>query len=81
MVEARKVKITGDDAWAQLAGAGRIIVGRGRKQVHYDPAVDDREEILAACTGRTGNLRAPTVRVGDLLLVGFHEEMYADVFA
>jgi hypothetical protein len=30
--------------------------------------------------GATGNLRAPTIRVGNKLLVGFNEEVYGEVF-
>lgn len=30
--------------------------------------------------GPTGNLRAPTVRAGATLLVGFNEDAYVDVF-
>ena len=31
--------------------------------------------------GPTGNLRAPTVRAGATLVVGFNEDAYVDVFA
>jgi len=30
--------------------------------------------------GATGNLRAPTIRVGKKLLVGFNEDVYREVF-
>lgn len=42
----------------------------------WDPRVDSREEILADVMGRSGNLRAPTIRVGNVFLVGFNETMY-----
>ena len=35
------------------------------------------EETVAAMLGPTGDLRAPTVRSGKTLLVGFNEERYA----
>ncbi|MBD3866913.1 MAG: hypothetical protein IFK94_02220 [Acidobacteria bacterium] len=38
------------------------------------------EELLKHILGPTGNLRAPTIRKGKTLLVGFNEELYADVF-
>jgi hypothetical protein len=75
-VEARKEKIADNDAWELLAAAKEIVVGRGKKHQVFDPAKDDREEILQACLGRTGNLRAPTLRIGDRLVVGFNEAMY-----
>ena len=37
------------------------------------------EEILALLIGPTGNLRAPTARVGKTMLVGFNEEAYRTV--
>jgi hypothetical protein len=75
-VEARKQKIEGDDAWDLLSGAEKIVVGKGKKVVTLDPKKDDREEILKACLGRTGNLRAPTLKIGTMLVVGFNEDMY-----
>lgn len=35
---------------------------------------------MAAFLGPTGNLRAPTLVVGDSVLVGFNEGAYEDVF-
>ena len=75
-VEARKQKIEGDDAWAILAGADELIVGRGKKFQIFDPAKDDKEAILKVCLGRTGNLRAPTLKTGARVVVGFNDEMY-----
>ena len=77
-VEARKQKIEGDDAWDLLSGAETLVVGRGKKVVVYDPQKNDKEEILKICLGRTGNLRAPTLKMGKLVVVGFNEAMYAE---
>lgn len=35
------------------------------------------EELLAVLMGPTGNLRAPTARIGKTLLVGFNKDTYA----
>ncbi len=43
-----------------------------------DPPDDDT--LLAHILGPTGNLKAPTLRLGDTLLVGFSEEAYRQVF-
>lgn len=40
------------------------------------PPSDD--ELLAVLLGPTGNLRAPTLRVGSVLLVGYAEGAYAE---
>ncbi len=77
-VEARKRKIAGDDAWDLLASASEIVVGRGKKYQVLEPSAENREEIMKLCLGRTGNLRAPTLKIGDRLLVGFNEAMYSE---
>ena len=41
--------------------------------------MDDDETILALIIGPTGNLRAPTAKVGKTLLVGFNAEAYDEV--
>lgn len=38
------------------------------------------EDMLAVILGPTGNLRAPTIRIGKKLLVGFEAEMFAEFF-
>jgi len=45
----------------------------------YDPASADMDEVVQKSTGRTGNLRAPTLKVGNTLYVGFNEEMYSSL--
>jgi len=35
-----------------------------------------RQELLAALLGPSGNLRAPTMRAGKMLLVGFEPETF-----
>jgi hypothetical protein len=76
-VEARNQKVEGDDAWAILGTARELVVGRGKKFQVLDPAKDDKEAILKVCLGRTGNLRAPTLKMGDRVVVGFNDDMYA----
>lgn len=40
----------------------------------------DDETLQKLLLGPTGNLRAPVLRTGKTLLVGFHEETYQQVF-
>ena len=58
-----------------------IYVARGKRLVHVDVKASrpGRAELLALLLGPTGGLRAPTLRVGRTLLVGFAEEAYAKV--
>ena len=55
-----------------------IVVGKGKKVVTFDmkTAPPDDKALLAHLLGPTGNLRAPTIRRGTTLLVGFNDEAY-----
>jgi len=78
-VDASKQKI-GPDALASLFGqAGQIVVAKGKKLLTFDLAAAnlDQAELAAAVIGPSGNLRAPTLRVGTDWLVGFHQDTYA----
>lgn len=57
-------------------------MARGKKFVRIDLAKDPppATEIRKLVVGPSGNLRAPTLRCGKTLLVGFHEEMYREFF-
>lgn len=63
-----------------LAGASRILIGRGAKVEAFIPSDTTRAEILARGLGRSGTLRAPTLRIGSAYLVGYSEAMYRDFF-
>lgn len=80
-VDAKKVRMEGQAALAVLAGVRELIVARGKKVETFDlkTARPTDEELLAKLLGPTGNLRAPTARVGRRLLVGFNPEMYERV--
>jgi arsenate reductase-like glutaredoxin family protein len=62
--------------------AANIVVARRKNIVCFNMKKDtpDDDTLLAHLLGPTGNLRAPTVRVGDSLLVGFNEEAYQNLF-
>jgi len=51
-------------------------VASGKKTGEYTPCEANREELIKKATGRTGNLRAPTLRKGKVLYVGFNQGMY-----
>jgi hypothetical protein len=55
-----------------------VVVGRGKKVVVFDMKKDppDDDTLAAHLLGPTGFLRAPTVRRGKTLLVGFSEAAY-----
>ncbi len=78
-VDARKNPLKEQDALALAREVDEIFATKGKQVVHLDlkrqkPA---KSVVLALLLGPTGNLRAPTVRKGRTLLVGFDEETYA----
>lgn len=80
--DAKKTKYSGSDALAVARQASKVIAAKGKKITEFkaDAIRDEPDDLLAAITGPTGNLRAPAIRVGKTLLIGFNEEVYADVF-
>lgn len=54
---------------------------RGKQVIHLDLRREkpDTATLKALLLGPTGNLRAPTLRKGRTLLVGFDEAAYAEV--
>jgi hypothetical protein len=80
-VDARKDSRGRAEALALARSVRRVITGRGRNVVTFDMKKDppDEDTLAAAVLGPTGNLKAPTLRVGDTLLVGFNEEAYKRV--
>lgn len=76
-LEAREVvsaskKLSRKDAAEIVKSASRVIVAKG-KNVRTFKGGKAEKEIVDAMLGPTGNLRAPTVRAGKTVLVGFDE--------
>lgn len=55
-----------------------MIVAKG-KQVSEFPGGKASKDVIEAMLGPTGNLRAPTIRRGKTVLVGFNEELFERV--
>lgn len=62
--------------------AKKVISGRGKRIIAFDmqTAPPDDDTLAAAILGPTGNLKAPTLKIGDTLVVGFNEEAYKLLF-
>jgi hypothetical protein len=77
-VDAKKQTIKGDQALGVLAGVDELYAIKGKRVVHVDlrKGRPDRAVLLGLVLGPTGNLRAPTLRKGRTLLVGFDEATY-----
>ncbi|MGK0201366.1 MAG: hypothetical protein ACI89X_000938 [Planctomycetota bacterium] len=57
-------------------------VAKGKKVLTFEPKKDsfDNDEFQKVAIGPSGNLRAPTLRVGKTWFVGFSEEAYGEQF-
>jgi hypothetical protein len=61
--------------------ATRVVVAKGSKVIEFSPAGKAPKGIVDAMLGPTGNLRAPCLRVGKTVIVGFNPDAYRDVLA
>ena len=63
-----------------MESASLILTGKGKKRQEWNPDSDDKATILKDVIGPSGNLRAPTWRMGNEFIVGFNPELYEEVF-
>jgi hypothetical protein len=76
-VNAQQQRYGAADVHAVFAGARNVLVVKGKKSQRF-AAGDDG--LGTAALGPTGNLRAPTLRVGKQWIVGFQEQAWAELF-
>jgi len=76
--DAKKEKRGRDEALALARSVAKVVVGKGKKVVTFDMknAPPDDDTLAAQLLGPTGNLKAPTLQIGNTLVVGFNEEAY-----
>jgi hypothetical protein len=80
-VDAKKVRMGPERALALVKDVDELYVAKGAKVVHLNLTREkpDRATLLGLLLGPSGNLRAPTLRKGRTLLVGFDESTYKSV--
>ena len=69
-------KLGRKEAAALAKGAATVIVAKGKKLSEFKGGTAGKG-VVDAMLGPTGNLRAPTIRRGKTVLVGFNEEAFA----
>jgi len=80
ILDARKNRIEGQQAWDIVKEAKEISVAKGKKVVHFSQVKGEKEAVLKRVMGPSGNLRAPTLRINNQFVIGFNPEMYAEKF-
>jgi len=76
-VSANK-KLQTDDARDIAEASKKMVVMKGKKVTHFDVGASTSDEAVTAMLGATGNMRAPLLRIGTLVLVGYNDEVYAE---
>ena len=74
-------KLQANDAKLLLGSASRLVAMKGKKVSEFNLLDKVNKDSVNAMLGPTGNLRAPTIRVGSTYLVGFNEEIFSAEFA
>ena len=77
--DARKEKLEADAVWKLMGSAEQVVVAKGKSVKTFVPDEDNRESILKVVLGRSGSLRAPTVKAGNVFYVGYNDALYTDV--
>lgn len=78
-IDSTKQKIGPAEALRLLDGVKKLVcIIRGKNVFSYDLAKErpDDQTLVSQMIGPTGNLRAPAVRIGTTLIVGYKEDVY-----
>lgn len=81
MVEAKKKALRAEEALKLAQSVDEIYATKGSNRVYFNLKQEkpDQDQLLAAMLGPTGNLRAPILKKGRVLLVGFDQENYSKI--
>jgi arsenate reductase-like glutaredoxin family protein len=79
---AKKATIKATDALALARTVNDIYASKGKNVIHINMKKEqpDDETLAKLVVGPSGNLRAPALRKGKTLVVGFNQETYEKVF-
>ena len=79
MQTTTKEPLTGAAALSVLEGVTELFVAKGKNFLHFDLEAEPltQDELLDLVLGRSGKLRAPAIRTGNRLLVGYNRELLA----
>jgi hypothetical protein len=72
-------KLGKSDARAIAKDSSKVYVAKGKKLDVFDMKSATLSEVAEKMLGPTGNLRAPTMRVGKTTVVGFSDDAFETV--
>ena len=78
IVNAKKERFGLNKAIELTTAIKDLYVSKGKKVLHIDlsKSKPNKDELENLMLGPTGNLRAPTIKSGKTLIVGFNDEAY-----
>ena len=81
-IDARATALVEADALQLVSDVKDLYITRGTKVVHFDLTNErpDDAALLQMLIGRSGKLRAPTVKMGHVVIVGFDQSTYHRIF-
>ncbi|MBA63874.1 MAG: hypothetical protein CMJ76_16085 [Planctomycetaceae bacterium] len=70
-----------EKAISLLDGATHLYAAKGKNmlRLNLEEQIADEDTIARFMLGPTGNLRAPTMIINNIVLVGFNQELYDEV--
>lgn len=82
VVNARKEQFDRARTLELLQTPTQVIAVKGKKILRFSLKKDQQppDALLSAVIGPSGNLRAPAIRAGKVLVVGFHPDVYGELF-
>jgi len=69
-------KLQASEARQLLNDADQLIAIKGKKIANMKAGKSAGQDAVDAMLGPTGNLRAPTLRIGKTLIVGFDQDVF-----
>lgn len=80
-MKATRTKYDRTAALSLLSDVQELYVAKGRSLLHYRRSDDwpDDDTLADLILGRSGTLRAPVIRSGPTMIVGFHPDAYQAV--
>ena len=82
VVNARKEQFDRVRTLELLQPLSEVIAVKGKKVLRFSLKTEPQppDAVLSAILGPSGNLRAPAIRTGEMLVVGFHPAVYGELF-
>ena len=80
IVDARKVKLFVENFADMVSDISNVFVVRGKKILMFDKFDLNNEDIIKVSFGRSGTLRAPSLKFKGKFVIGFNDDLYKELF-